>query len=62
MARSAPVPSSVRKSDTPGSVGVDLTLKAAGDAALGDFTAKITGQTASSGDDFSKEIKFTVSQ
>lgn len=47
---------------TPGSTGVDLTLKAADDAALGDFTAEITGQTDSSGADFSKEIKLTVSQ
>jgi len=47
---------------TPGSMGVDLMLKAAADASLGDFTAKVTGKTASSGADFSEEIKFTVSQ
>jgi uncharacterized membrane protein len=47
---------------TQGSTGVELTLKAASDAALGDFTAKVTGQTASSGADFSEEFKLTVSQ
>lgn len=47
---------------TQGSTGVDLILKAASDAALGDFTATVTGQTASSGSDFSTEIKLTVSQ
>lgn len=47
---------------TPGSTGVTLTFKAASDAALGDFTAKVTGHTASSGDDFSKEIEVTVAQ
>lgn len=47
---------------TQGSTGVELTLKAADDAALGDFTAKVTGHTTSSGADFSKEIKLTVSQ
>jgi uncharacterized membrane protein len=45
-----------------GSTGVELTLTAASDAALGDFTATVTGQTDSSGADFSKEIKITVSQ
>lgn len=45
-----------------GSTGVELTFKAASDAALGDFTAKVTGQTASSGADYSKEIELTVSQ
>jgi uncharacterized membrane protein len=47
---------------TQGNTGVDLMLKAASDAALGDFTAKVTGRTASSGADFSKEFKLTVSQ
>ena len=47
---------------TPGSMGVDLLLKATADASLGDFTAKVTGKTASSGADFSEEIQFTVSQ
>ena len=47
---------------TPGSTDVTLTLKAAGDAALGDFTAKVTGHTASSGADFSQEFKITVTQ
>ena len=46
----------------PGSTDVTLMLKAAGDAALGDFTAKVTGHTASSGADFSKEFKITVTQ
>jgi hypothetical protein len=39
-----------------------LMLKAAPDAAVGDFTIKVTGQTASSGADFSKEVKLTVAQ
>jgi uncharacterized membrane protein len=47
---------------TQGSTGVELKLVAANDAALGDFTAKVTGHTASSSVDFSEEIKFTVSQ
>jgi uncharacterized membrane protein len=46
---------------TQGETGVTLKLKAASDAALGDFTARVTGRTASSGADFSKEIKLTVS-
>ena len=46
----------------PGSTDVTLTLKATADAALGDFTAKVTGHTASSGADFSKELKVTVAQ
>lgn len=45
-----------------GSTEVTLMLKAASDAALGDFTFKLTGHTASSGADFSKEIKLTVSK
>jgi uncharacterized membrane protein len=45
-----------------GSTDVTLMLKAASDAALGDFTFKVTGHTASSGADFSKEIKLTVSK
>ena len=47
---------------TRGSTGVTLMLKAASDAALGDFTAEVTGHTVSSGADFSKEIKLTVSK
>jgi uncharacterized membrane protein len=46
----------------PGSTDVTLTLKAADDAALGDFTAKLTGETASSGADFSKEFTITVAE
>jgi uncharacterized membrane protein len=45
-----------------GSTEVTLMLKAASDAALGDFTFTVTGHTASSGADFSKEIKLTVSK
>jgi uncharacterized membrane protein len=45
-----------------GSADVSLMLKAASDAALGDFTCKVTGHTESSGADFSKEIKLTVSE
>lgn len=47
---------------TRGSTGVTLMLKAASDAALGDFTAEVKGHTASSGADFSKEIKLTVAK
>jgi uncharacterized membrane protein len=47
---------------TLGSTGVTLMLKAASDAALGDFTVKVTGHTTSSGADFSKEFKITVAQ
>ena len=47
---------------TPGSTGVTLTLKAADDATLGDFTVKVTGHTASSGADFTQEFKITVTQ
>jgi uncharacterized membrane protein len=46
----------------PGSADVNLMLKAASDAALGDFTFKVTGHTASSGPDFSHEIKLTVTE
>ena len=46
----------------PGSTDVTLVLKAADDAALGDFTAKLTGETASSGADFSKEFKITIAE
>lgn len=46
----------------PGSTGVTLTLQAAGDAALGDFTFKVMGHTASSGEDFSKEMNITIAQ
>ena len=45
-----------------GSTDVTLMLKAASDAALGDFTFKVAGHTASSSADFSKEIKLTVSE
>ena len=37
-----------------------LMLKAAADAALGDFTFEVKGHTASSRADFSKEVKVTV--
>ena len=46
----------------PGSKDVTLMLKAASDAALGDFTVEVTGHTASSGADFSEEFKITVAQ
>lgn len=46
----------------PGSTDVTLKLKAAADASLGDFTFTVTGNTASSGADFSKEVKLTVSK
>ncbi len=46
----------------PGIRDVTLVLKAADDAALGDFTAELTGHTASSGADFSKEFKITVAE
>lgn len=45
-----------------GSTGVTISLKAAADAALGDFTIQVTGHTASSGADFSEEFKLTVAQ
>jgi hypothetical protein len=45
-----------------GSTSETLTLKAASDAALGDFTVKVTGQTASSSADFAKEFKINVVQ
>ncbi len=45
-----------------GKTGVDLTLKATADAALGNFTAMVIGHTASSSADFSKEIKLNVLQ
>ena len=45
-----------------GTTEVTLMLKAASDAVLGDFNIKLTGHTASSGTDFSKEIKLTVSK
>ena len=47
---------------TPGNTGVTLMLKAASDAALGEFTVMVTGHTASSGADFSDEIQITVTQ
>ena len=46
----------------PGSTDANLVLKAERDAALGDFTVKVTGQTASSGADSSNEFKITVTQ
>jgi hypothetical protein len=46
----------------PGDMDAALMLKAAPDAALGDFTFKVTGHTTSSGADFSKEVNLTVSQ
>ena len=45
-----------------GDTDATLMLKATPDAALGDFTINVTGQTVSSGADFSKELKLTVSQ
>ena len=45
-----------------GDMDAALMLKAAPDAALGDFTFNVTGQTSSSGADFSKEVKLTVTQ
>jgi uncharacterized membrane protein len=47
---------------TKDSKGVDLKLKAAEDAALGEFTTKVTGSTKSSVADISKEIKLTITQ
>ncbi|HMP78144.1 MAG TPA: hypothetical protein PKD54_01710 [Pirellulaceae bacterium] len=46
----------------PGSTGITLVLKATSEASLGDFTITITGHTASSGDDFSVDLKLTVKQ
>ncbi len=43
------------------STGVELTLMAASDAALGDFTVKVIGQTTSSTKDYTKELEITVS-
>jgi uncharacterized membrane protein len=45
-----------------GTTDATLMLKAAGDAALGDFTVNVTGHTASSAADFTKEFKMTVVQ
>ena len=45
-----------------GSTDATLKFKAASDAALGDFTVKVTGHTASSGADFTKEFKMTVAE
>ena len=45
-----------------GSMDATLKFKAASDAALGDFTVKLTGHTASSGADFTKEFKMTVAE
>ena len=45
-----------------GDTDAALMLKAAPDAALGDFTIKVTGHTTSSGADFSKEVNLTVAQ
>jgi uncharacterized membrane protein len=45
-----------------GSTDATLTFKASSDAALGDFTATLTGRTASSGADFTKDFKMTVAK
>jgi uncharacterized membrane protein len=45
-----------------GDTDVTLMLKAASDAALGNFTFKVTGHTTSSDADFAREIKIKVSQ
>ena len=45
-----------------GTTDATLMLKAEPDAALGDFTFKVTGHTTSSGADFSKEVNLTVAQ
>jgi uncharacterized membrane protein len=47
---------------TQGSTDATLMFKAASDAALGDFTVEVTGRTASSGADFTKEVKMTVAE
>lgn len=44
------------------STDATLMFKAASDAALGDFTVNVTGHTASSGADFTKEFKMTVAK
>lgn len=45
-----------------GSTDATLVFNAASDAALGDFTVTLTGVTASSGADFTKEFKMTVTE
>lgn len=45
-----------------GSTDAEIVLQAADDAALGDFTVKVTGHTASSGADASNEFKLTIAQ
>ncbi len=45
-----------------GDTDVTLLLKATPDAAVGDFTFKVTGSTTSSGADFTQEVKLTVAQ
>jgi hypothetical protein len=45
-----------------GTADATLMFNAASDAALGDFTVKVTGHTASSGADFTKELKMTVAE
>lgn len=45
-----------------GDMDAALVLKAAADAALGDFTFEVKGRTSSSGADFSKEVNLTVAQ
>jgi hypothetical protein len=47
---------------THGSTDATLKFKVASDAALGDFTVMVTGHTASSGADFTKEFKMTVAE
>jgi hypothetical protein len=45
-----------------GDTDAALMLKAAPDAALGDFTVEVIGHTTSSGADFAKEVQLTVAQ
>ena len=45
-----------------GSTGVPLTFRAADDAALGSFSAQVTGRTQSSSADFTQVLKITVAQ
>jgi hypothetical protein len=47
---------------THGTKDATLIFKAAADAALGDFTVEVTGHTASSGADFTKEFQMTVAE
>lgn len=45
-----------------GDMNTELVLRAADDAALGEFTIKLTGHTATSGTDATSELKLTVAQ